>query len=91
MVVALMMDITAELTLVVKKEFEHRCAVRGVKVEHYHAYNGIFAEPAWINECKRCKQDLTFCGVGAHHQNGISKRRIKDITLILRTMLFHTI
>ena len=32
--VALMRDLTAELTLAAKKEFEHRCAVRGIKVEH---------------------------------------------------------
>ena len=89
--VALLSDLTAESTIAVKREFEHRCAVRGVKVEHYHADNGRFAELAWINECKRCKQDLTFCGVGAHHQNGISERKIKDVTLISRTMLLHAI
>ena len=32
--VVLMRDLTAELTLAAKKEFEHRCAVRGVKVKH---------------------------------------------------------
>ena len=51
--VALMRNLTAESTVAVKKEFEHRYAVRGVKVEHYHADNGIFAEPTWINERKR--------------------------------------
>ena len=69
--VALMRDLNAESTVVAKKEFEHRCAIQGVKVKHYHADNGIFVEPAWIKECKRCKQDLPFCEVGAHHQNGI--------------------
>ena len=60
---ALMRDLSAESTLVAKKEFEHRYAVRGVKVKHYHADNGRFSEPACINEYKRYKQDLTFCGV----------------------------
>ena len=78
--VSLMRDLTGESTLAAKKEFEHRCAVRGVKVKHYHADNGRFAEPAFVQECKQCKQDLTFCGVGAHHQNGISERKIKDDT-----------
>jgi hypothetical protein len=87
--VALMRDLTAESTLAAKKEFEHKCAVRGVRVKHYHADNGRFAEPAFVNECKRCKQDLTFCGVGAHHQNGIAERKIKDVTLISRTILLH--
>ena len=88
---ALMRDLNAESTLAAKKEFEHRCAVRGVKVEHYHADNGRFSEPAWINECKRCKQDLKFFGVGAHHQNGIWERKIKDFTLISRAMSLHAI
>ena len=51
--VALLRDLTAESTLAAKKEFENRCAFRGVKVEHYHADNGRFSEPAWINEFKR--------------------------------------
>ena len=84
-----MRDLTGESTLAAKKEFEHRCAVRGVQVKHYHADNGRFAEPAFVQECKRCKQDLTFCGVGAHHQNGILERKIKDVTLISRTLLLH--
>ena len=79
------------MTLDAKKEFEHRCAIQGIKVEHHHADNGIFAEPAWINECKRCKQDLAFCGIGAHHQNGTSERKITYVTLISRKMLLHAI
>ena len=88
---ALMRDLTAESTLAAKREFEHRCSFWGIKVKHYHSDNGILAENAWINECKRCKQDLIFCGVGAHHQNDISERKIKDVTLISRTMLLHEI
>ena len=88
---ALMRDLTVESTLAAKKDFEHRCAVQGVKVKHYHAVNGRFSEPALINECKRCKQDLTFCVVGSHHQNGILEREIKDVILISRTMLLHAI
>ena len=84
-----MRDLTGESTLAAKKEFEHRCAVRGIKVKHYHADNGRFAEPAFVKECERCGQDLTFCGVGAHHQNGIAERKIKDVTLISRTILLH--
>ena len=34
-------------------------------------------------------QNLTFCGVGAHHQNGISERIIKDLTLYSRTLVLH--
>ena len=86
-----MRDIASELTLDAKKDVEHRCAVWGIKVEHYHAYIGRFFEPAWINECNHCKQDLTFCWFGSHHQYGISERKIKYVTLISQTMLLHAI
>ena len=33
--------------------------------------------------------DVTFCGVGAHHQNAIVERKIKELTLRARTMLLH--
>ena len=35
----------------------------------------------------RKKQNLNFCGVGAHHQNGISERIIKDLTMSSRTLV----
>ena len=57
-----MRDLTAESTLAAKKEFEHLCAIWGVKVLHYHADNGCFAEPAFVNKCKRYKQGLAFIG-----------------------------
>jgi hypothetical protein len=89
--IVLMRDFTAESTLEAKREFEHRCAVRGIKVQRYHADNGRFAEPAFQADCKRLGQKLTFCGVGAHHQNGVVERKIKDVTLAARTMLLHAI
>ena len=61
--VALMRDLTGESTLAAKKEFEHRCAVRGIEGKHYHVDNGRFDEPTFVNKCKYFRQDLTFCGV----------------------------
>ena len=34
-------------------------------------------------------QNITFCGVGAHHQNDIYERIIKDLTLSSRTLVLH--
>ena len=34
-------------------------------------------------------QHLTFCGVGAHHQNGVAERIIKDLTLSSRTLVLN--
>jgi len=89
--IILMRDLSAESTLAAKREFEHRCAIRGITVQRYHADNGRFAEPAFVEDCKKLNQKLTFCGVGAHHQNGIVERKIKEITLSARTMLLHAI
>ena len=34
-------------------------------------------------------QIITFCGIGAHHQNGIAKCHICDITESTHTSLLH--
>ena len=47
------------------------CATKGIKIEQYHADDGRFADPAWKEDCRLKNQKLTFCGVGAHHQNAI--------------------
>eukprot|EP00956_Cyclotella_meneghiniana_P031729 scaffold84308_cov35-Cyclotella_meneghiniana.AAC.1 len=80
-------DLGTDTTLAAKHEFERICATRGVKIKHYHADNGRFAEPAWKEDCTAQGQKLTFCGVGAHHQNAIVERKIKDLTLTARTLL----
>ena len=78
--VGLMTDQSGNATLECKHEFEHRCATRGVKVEAYHADNGIFEERSFINDVKHCFQQIAVCGVGAHHQNGVSENAIKQLT-----------
>ncbi len=87
--VALMTDQTAETTLEAKHAFEHFAETRQVKVEHYHADNGIFADSLFMKDIKQSMQRITFCGVGAHHQNGITERMIKSLTLVARTLLLH--
>jgi hypothetical protein len=64
-------------------------ASNGVKdeVEHYHADNGIFTSNGFKDKVKKCGQSITFCGVGAHHQNGVAERRIQDLSDSARSML----
>jgi hypothetical protein len=38
---------------------------------------------------KEASQMITFCAVGAHHQNEIIEQQIKELMLILRTLLLH--
>jgi Reverse transcriptase (RNA-dependent DNA polymerase). len=37
------------------------------------------------------KQEISYCGVGAHQQNGIVERHIQDLTGSVQTMLVHAI
>ena len=65
---------SAEETIEAKRAFEQYAENRGVRVQAYHADNGIFKANKWVEECRERKQDLTFAGVNAHHQNGVAER-----------------
>ncbi|KAL7470955.1 hypothetical protein ACHAXS_011261 [Conticribra weissflogii] len=87
--VHLMRDQTQDSTLAAKASFERFADSNHVQIQSYHADNGRFAEKRFLDEIKRCNQEISFCAVGAHHQNGIVERKIKDLTLITRTLLLH--
>ena len=80
---------SAEETIEAKRAFERYAEHRGVIVRAYHADNGIFKAKKWVEECQLRKQDLTFAGVNAHHQNGIAERRIRELQETTRAMLIH--
>ncbi|KAL7542835.1 hypothetical protein ACHAWF_007262 [Thalassiosira exigua] len=80
---------TGEATLQAKESFENACATCGVTPKHYHADNGRFAEETFVSDCRNKKQKITFCDVGAHHQNGVAENSIKQLTLTSRTLLLH--
>ena len=80
---------SAEETIEVKRAFEQYAENRGVRIQAYHADNGIFKAKKWVEECQQRKQDLTFAGVNAHHQNGIAERRIRELQETTRAMLIH--
>ena len=80
---------SAEDTIEAKRAFERFAEQRGVQVRHYHADNGIFASNGFREAVKQAGQTISFCGVGAHHQNGIAERRIQDLTQTARSQLAH--
>jgi hypothetical protein len=87
--VHLMRDSTADSTLEAKNAYEHLLATFGHKVLAYHADNGRFAESVFVQDIKDKAQNITYCGVGSHHQNGIAERRIRTLGEDARTMLAH--
>ena len=73
------MSLTSEETVKAKQSFEVWATSHGVKIKHYHADNGRFQDNAWKSDCEIKGQGVTYCGVGAHWQNGIAEKRIRDL------------
>jgi len=88
--VHLQIDDSSEETLATKRAFETFTAEHDVKILHYHCDNGHFQDNAFKQACHDARQQLTFCGVNAHFQNGIAERSIRDILESARKQLLHT-
>jgi hypothetical protein len=87
--VALMHDLTLDETLLAKSSFERHANDGGVNVNSYRANNGRFSDAGFQQAIKEAKQTITLSAIGAHHQNGIIERQIKELTLISCTLLLH--
>jgi hypothetical protein len=81
---------SAEKTLNGKLAFELYVRNMGVTIKGYHADNGGFRANAWVNNCNKLDQPMTFAGVNAHHQNGIAERCIRELQDMTCTMLIHS-
>ena len=79
----------ADETVEAKIAFEAFMQTMGIKVETYHADNGIFRAHKWVNACNNKGQRLTFAGVNAHHQIGVAERRIRELQELAQTMMIH--
>ena len=78
-----------EAALRSKTEFETFSESYDRKLKHIHSDNGIFASKSFVQNCAGQRQKHTFCGVGAHWQNGSVERYIGIISGKARTMLLH--
>jgi hypothetical protein len=85
--VHLMRNFTLEETLLAKKAYEKFLACADSCVKHYHANNGRFSGNGFLWSVNEHDQTITFCGVGAHHQNGNIENKNKALTLGARTLL----
>ena len=73
--VHLMRDLTLDETLLAKEAMEKVMAQAGRNIKHYHADNGRFDDNGFIDAANSKVQKITFCGVGAHHQNCIIENK----------------
>jgi hypothetical protein len=76
-------------TVEAKNAFERQARMYGVSISHYHADNGIFAEPKFIQVIQQDNQTISFCAVNAHHQNGRAEKKILDLQELSPIMLMH--
>ncbi len=76
-------------TLLRKLAFKKLCAKADYSVKHYQADNGQFSGKEFLAACNNLNQNIEFCGVGAHHQNGIVENRSKQLTQTARILLLH--
>ena len=87
--VHLMKDLSLTEILLAKSAMEKFMAQTGRTVKNYHANNGRFSDNGFIDAVNGKYQKITFCGVGAHHQNGIIENKNKILTTGGRTLLLH--
>ncbi len=85
----LMRSLELSETLLAKQAFEKIAACSGHSIQCYHADNGQYADNGFLASINSNNQTITFCGVGAHHQNGVIERRIRVVTETARTLLLH--
>ena len=58
-------------------------------MKHYHAENGRFCNNLFIQDIQKQGQSISYCGVGAHHQNGIAEKQIRDLAESARKMILY--
>jgi len=74
-----------------KRAFEREASLANVTNRKYKADNGIFNSILWKSTCNILQQTNEYCGINAHHQNGIAERQIRSIVDRERTMLLHAL
>jgi hypothetical protein len=85
-----MKDFTTNETLLAKLEFKKLCAKADCSVKHYQADNGQFSDNEFLAACNKLNQTIEFCGVGAHHENGMVENRNKQLAQTARVLLLHS-
>ena len=59
-----------------KASYERMAETFDIRVKKFHIDNGIFAEEGFKRDVSENNQTISYCGVGAHFQNGIAEADI---------------
>ena len=76
-------------TLRSKQAYERVALSYGVNIKTYHADNLRFNDKNFAAYLLKGGKTITFCGVGAHHQNAVVESKIKEVYYGGRTILLH--
>eukprot|EP00957_Ditylum_brightwellii_P175872 13392032-Ditylum_brightwellii.AAC.1 len=68
---------SSALTIQSKLQMEKEAKCFNVTIKHIKADNSIFCSKEFQDHIESLEQDITFCGVSAHHQNGIAECHIR--------------
>jgi hypothetical protein len=82
-------SLNAGETLQGKRRLDRIAAEYGRKIKHFHTDNHPFGSKEFQEDLALNDQTVTFSGVGAHHQNGISENAVKLVTNMARSMMMH--
>ena len=80
---------SASETIRAKQSFENFAFDHNVIIENYLADNGVFSKSKFLQHIWDHEQKINFCGVNAHHQNGVVERAVKTISELSRSLLLH--
>ena len=69
--------------------FEKLCLDNGTLIQKFLADNGAFKAKDFVNHIRNNNQRIQYCGVNAHHQNGIAERNIRTVSDMSRAMMLH--
>jgi len=86
---SLQTSLDGDQTLNAKISFETHAKTCGVDIKAYRADNGRFAEKSFRDSIVAAHQKIDFCGVGAHHQNGIIERHFQVLSTRTRIILLY--
>jgi hypothetical protein len=76
-------------TVAAKRAFKSFATKNGIKIQHYHSNSGKFSNNVFKQACHEQRQQLTFCGINAHFQNGIAKQAICNLLESAHKQLLH--
>ena len=82
-------SICASETIANKRGFERTLNNFGHTVNGYLGDDGVYKSNEFQNELKQRGQTMEYCGVGAHHQNGVAEKAIRRVWESPRTMMLH--